>query len=283
MKQQKFIIPILVILIGSLACSGGGWGVVRGSGRVIEEEREISDFTGVNLATFGNLYIETGDEEALRIEAEDNLIQYLETYVSGDTLEIKTREIVSPYPTRAVNFYLTVRGLDTIVVSGSGDVKAPNLKAERVLIIISGSGDVETGRLEADEVKTQVSGSGSLDITGSKVEKQRVIISGNGDVNLGELDADIIKVKITGSGSLDVSGGEVERQQVVISGSGDYEAKQLTSHEAKVHLNGNGSTTLNVRDSLEVNTSGSGNVEYIGNPTVEQIVTGSGDVERIEG
>jgi hypothetical protein len=250
---------------------------------VIEEEREVSDFTGVSLTTFGNLYIETGDEETLRIEAEDNLIRYLEAYVFGDTLKIKTREMVSLYPTRPVNFYLTVRELDTIVVSGSGDVKAPDLEAERVSIIISGSGDVETGRLEADEVRMQVSGSGSLDIIGSKVEKQRVLISGNGDVNLGELEAGIIEVKITGSGSLNVSGGEVEQQQVVISGSGDYEAKRLTSHEASVHLRGNGSTILNVRDSLAVYASGSGHVEYIGNPTVEQIVTGSGDVERIEG
>ena len=37
---------------------------------MVEEEREVSGFTGVELATFGNFTIEVGDEEELRVEAE---------------------------------------------------------------------------------------------------------------------------------------------------------------------------------------------------------------------
>jgi hypothetical protein len=283
-KQGCFISFVLIVVVFScLVCAIAGWQErwVRGSGRVVEEERAVSGFSGVHLAAMGNLYIEPGNEEALRIEAEDNLLQYFEVDVSGDTLEIKTQEMISLYPTRPVNFYLTVKELDTIVLSGSGDIKAPNLEAEQISIIISGSGDVETGRLQADEVEMKISGSGSLEVTGSKVKKQHVIINGSGDVNLSDVEADLIEVQITGSGSLDVAGGEVEQQRVVISGSGDYEAWNLTSAEAKVHLSGNGSTTLHVRDRLEVSLSGSGDVNYVGQPTVEQVVTGSGDVERI--
>jgi hypothetical protein len=36
-----------------------------------------------------------------------------------------------------------------------------------------------------------------------------------------------------------------------------------------------------VRDRLEVSLSGSGDVNYVGQPIVEQVVTGSGNVERI--
>lgn len=285
-KQGCFITFVLIVVVFScLVCAIAGWQArwVRGSGHVIEEERAVSDFTGVKLTTFGNVYIEKGEKETLRIEAEDNLIRYFEVAVYGHNLEIKNREGVSLHPTRPVNFYLTVKELDTIVLSGSGDIKAPNLEAEQVSIIISGSGDVETGRLEADEVEMKISGSGSLDVTGSKVKKQHIIINGSGDVNLGDVEADLIEVQITGSGSLDVAGGEVEQQRVVISGSGDYEARNLTSAEAKIHLSGNGSTTLHVRDRLEVSLSGSGDVDYVGQPTVEQVVTGSGDVERIGG
>jgi hypothetical protein len=287
MKRQSCFITsmVLVVLFSCLVCAIAGWQArwVRGSGRVIEEERVVSGFSGVKLTTFGNVYIEKGEQETLRIEAEDNLIRYFEVAVYGHNLEIKNREGVSLHPTRPVNFYLTAKELDTIVLSGSGDIKAPNLEAEQISIIISGSGDVETGSLQADEVEMKISGSGSLNVTGSKVEKQHVIISGSGDINLGDVEADLIAVQITGSGSLDVAGGEVEQQRIVISGSGDYEARNLTSAEAKIHLSGNGSTTLHVRDRLEVSLSGSGDVNYIGKPTVEQVVTGSGGVEWIGG
>ena len=90
MKRRSYLgLVVLVIALSTLSCVCGpinfgtarfGWpGTVRGSGRVAEEERPVSGITGVKLATFGDLTIEVGDEEELRIQAEENLIPYFET------------------------------------------------------------------------------------------------------------------------------------------------------------------------------------------------------------
>ena len=50
---------------------------VRGSGRVVEEKRQVQGVTGVHLTGSGTLHVELGDREAFRIEAEANLIEYL--------------------------------------------------------------------------------------------------------------------------------------------------------------------------------------------------------------
>jgi hypothetical protein len=214
---------------------------MRGSGRVIVEDRAVSDFTGVTLATFGNLTIEQGDHESLRIEAEENVIPYLEIKISGQTLEIKERHDAFLFHTRPVNFYLTVKKLDTITLSGSGDIKAPALVGEQLSININGSGEVK----------------------------------------LGKLDVDKIELNIAGSGEVTIAEGEADLQLIAVSGSGDYEARGLASDKAEVYVSGSGSTNLQARDYLAVVISGSGDVYYTGSPTVEQSIMGSGEIKPL--
>ena len=75
--------------------SGEDWArdrSVRGSGRVSERSIRSAGITGVHLATLGELEIQLGDTEELRIEADDNLLEHFEIEKRGDTLRIGTRD-----------------------------------------------------------------------------------------------------------------------------------------------------------------------------------------------
>jgi len=267
--MKKRVLMVLVMLAVALSTLGcwvgtvyiGGFGTVRGSDKVVEEEREVSDFTGVELATLGNLIIELGDEEELRIEAEDNLLQYIEAEVHGGTLKIGHRQKVTLVPTESIYFYLTVKELDTISVSGAGNVKVPDLEVAEFSLNISGAGDVDMEDLRTDVLE--------------------VNISGGGNVDMEDLNADVLKVKISGAGNLYIEGGEVEEQEITISGAGNYKARGLESAEADVRVPGLGSATIRVRDQLKVNISGAGSVKYVGSPIVEEEVSGVGSIEQI--
>jgi hypothetical protein len=283
MRMQTVVIitTSAIVAISSLGCCMVGWSGARGSGRVVEKEFAVKDFTGVELATFGNLTIEVGDKEELRVEAEDNLIRYFEADVFGDTLKIDSRPGINIRPTRRVHFYLTVKELDTLIVTGSGDVEALDLKAERFSARITGSGDVEMRSLEADEVEVRITGSGDLDISSVEAKRQEITMTGSGDMEIGDLDTDEIEARITGSGNLDIRDGRAEEQRVTLSGSGSYGARRLESDEADVRIGGSGGVTVHVRERMEVKITGSGDVHYAGSPRVEQSVTGSGDVVRM--
>jgi hypothetical protein len=251
-------IPVTLLLS---ACGIGFGRAVRGSGDVIEETRSVSGVSGVDLATIGELIIAVGDTESLRIEAEDNLLEYLETEVRGGTLIIETRDNVNLRNTEPVMYYLTVRDLDTIEISSSGDILAPDLEAERFSITIDSSGDLEMGDLEADTLNVRISSSG--------------------DVRMGTLNASSLDVDINSSGSLDIAGGEVKTQDITISSSGRYTAQDMASDEAEVRLSSSGSATIWVRDRLRANLSSSGDLRYRGNPTVDATTNSSGDVIKI--
>jgi hypothetical protein len=272
MKRRALILlVVLALALSTLGCVCGGidfgtvrWGgvkAVRGSGKVVEEERQVSGFTSVELATSGSLTIGLGGEEELRIEAEDNLLEYIETEVRGGRLRIKTQDNVTLRNTRPINYYLTVKALDDIVISSSGDIEAPDLEAERFIVTISSSGDLVVGDLDA----------GTLEVE----------ISSSGDMKMGDLYADSIEVSITSSGNLDIAGGEVEEQDITISSSGKYRAGDLESARASVRLTSSGSATIWVRDHLQANLSSSGDVRYIGNPKVDARTTSSGDIEQV--
>ena len=72
MKKQGCFIPLVLIVVvfSCLVCAIAGWQAcwVRGSGRVVEEERVVSDFTGVKLTTFGNVYIKKGEKVEVTVE-----------------------------------------------------------------------------------------------------------------------------------------------------------------------------------------------------------------------
>jgi hypothetical protein len=265
-KRVWMVLVVLAVALSTLGCWVGtvyigGFGTVPGSGKVVEEEREVSDFTGVELETLGNLIIELGDEEKLRIEAEDNLLQYIETEVHGGELKIGHRHKVTLVPTESIYFYLTVKELDTILVSGAGNVKVPDLEVAEFSLNISGAGDVDMEDLRTNVLEVNISGGGNVDIE--------------------DLNADVLKVNISGAGDLYIGDGEVTEQEITISGAGNYKARGLESAEADVRVPGFGSATIRVRDHLEVKISGAGSVKYVGSPTVEEEVSGVGNIEQI--
>lgn len=265
-RQMVFILLILALVFYVQGCFGpceAKWSRsrIRGSGDVISEEREIDGVTGVKLATIGNLFIEIGDKEELVIEADDNILEYIETDVRRGILRIDNRSNTNLDPRRQIRYHLTVKELDKIVISSSGNIKAPDLEARRFEIDISSSGDLEMGVLETNDLE--------------------VNISSSGDIEIEELHANTLEVDISSSGNLVIDGGKVEDQDISINSSGDYKARRLESQEARVRVSSSGNATVMVSDYLDAVTSSSGDINYYGNPDVDERSTSSGDIRRV--
>lgn len=234
---------------------------VTGSGRVVEIERDISGATGVHLATFGDLKVKIGKREKFVIEAEDNLVEYIETEVKRGVLEIRARRHVSLKPRKKVRYFLTVKELDTVIISSSGDIFVPFVEAGEFDIRLSSSGDLVVKGIDATAVSVRLSSSGDTDI--------------------GRLDARQIEVAISSSGDLTVDDGETRFQNIRISSSGDYNAAGVMSENARVSLSSSGDAYIRVDGKLDASLSSSGSVYYSGGATATVSASSSGRVKRI--
>lgn len=261
MRQRfLFAVAVAVMVCSVLACQLGAGltKTVRGSGDVLQQERAVSRLTGVELATIGTLHVEVGEREKLRVEAEDNLLPYIETEVRDGTLTVVTQRDVKLRTTKPVHYYLTIPELGRIVVSSSGDVEVSDAQVNRLSVALSSSGNLEMGDLECDTLTVRISSAG--------------------DMAVGQLYATALHVHASSSGHLSIAGGEVEQQDITLDGSGDYTARELTSAEAEVTLTSSGAATIQVHKHLRADLRSSGDLYYAGKPTVDARTSSSGEL-----
>jgi len=247
MKLWMTII-ICTVVVSSIACNVSVGGMdfnftrIEGSGKLDSEERSVSDFRKVQFSGIGTLYIDHGDVETLIVEADDNLLEYIETEVLNEVLYIDLREGVNINPKEKITYHLTIKDLDDISISGVGNVKAPDLESKKFNIDLSGASNIEINQLIASE----------------------------------------LHVRLSGVGNISIKGGQIINQDIRISGSGSYSASNLESNVVKIDLSGLGSASVWATEELTVNISGAGKVDYAGQPSVNSNISGVGKLERIE-
>ena len=218
-KILRMTVIASLIAIMALFAASCKWtiGVVRGSGDLETEQRDVSGFDEVYFSGIGNLIIEQGAEEALTIEADDNIIDLIETNVSGGELHIKFRRGFSVVPTTKIKFFLTVKDLERVDLSGVGDIDCDSFKTDDLEFHISGSGNVDF-EVEADTLQTHVSGLGDIDLSGI-VNSHKINISGSGKYDARDLESKECDVEVSGLGSATVNVSDY--LEIDISGGGN--------------------------------------------------------------
>ena len=139
---------------------------VIGNGQLVQASRPVSGISGVNHAADGSLRIILGSTESLTIEAESNLLPYLETFVEGGILQTRVNTDVHLRETRPIRYVLTVTGLDSITLSGLGDVSMADLRTDQLALTMAGVGKIVVSGLAADTLTTSLLGVGSLVVSG---------------------------------------------------------------------------------------------------------------------
>ena len=106
-------------------------------------------------------------------------------------------------------------------------------------------------------------------------------ITGSGSVFIQDLLVNRFDAKLTSSGDLAVEIGIVNSQTIHLSSSGEYEGRNLESQNAIVEVSSSGTATVNVKESLSVDISSSGDVLYIGNPIIKiQNISSTGKLRK---
>lgn len=126
-----------------------------------------------------------------------------------------------------------------------------------------------------------INGSSDLKFSDTLITKNFSLkINGSGDIDL-PVKANSVEVKINGSGDALVY-GSAKDCEFKINGSGNIQAKDLVAENGKVGINGSGDVSVNASKSLEASITGSGDIEYLGNPKeFEGKSTGSGSIKKL--
>ncbi len=109
----------------------------------------MSGFSSVDHSGEGKLIIEQTGPQSLVVRAEDNLLQYIQTVVVGDDLEIRTEPGVDIQPTQSIEYLLTVDDQTGAELKGVGRIECDGLSTNRLDLDFSGVGGVLFTDLDA--------------------------------------------------------------------------------------------------------------------------------------
>ena len=184
------------------------------------ENRDVSGFTGVELTSVGDLRIEQTGTESLTIEAAPDVLPQLTSEVVGGVLRLGVAPGASIETNVPIVYRLTVATLDSLSVSGAGDVTAPNLQAGRLTVEIDGAGDVTLGGTVDSQVVT-ISGAGDYDAEGLQSTTAEISVDGAGGAVVRVSDS--LDATVDGVGSVEYIGDPRVTQD--ISGVGSVEQR----------------------------------------------------------
>ena len=208
--SNAIIVVVLLLSFNSCDC-------INGEGPIVSEDRNLKDFDGIELDISANVYLEKSNTFKFRIEAQENILDEVETFVSAGLLHIRYDNLCV-MSRRSVRIYISMPELTDIEVGGSGKVLSSDVfDCNNLRLRVSGSGDIELGAI-AKTIECVISGSGEIDLTGS-AEELEISIRGSGDVEAIRTDAQKVYVSVRGSGRTRVHA--IDYLDADISGSGD--------------------------------------------------------------
>lgn len=185
--------------VGPTGIAIDGEDAIEGSGTTSSEARTVSNFTVVALDGEGTVLVTAGSEDGLTIEADDNLLTYLESNVEGSELRIATRDGIDIDPTEAPVYRVTVRELTGIRLGGAGAITAGAWAGDSFAITVTGAGDVTVGPLSVGSLSVDVGGVATVTVSGT-AGSQDVTIGGVGEYVAADLESQTAVVNARGTG-----------------------------------------------------------------------------------
>lgn len=196
-----------------------GWGKkITGSGVSKTESRQVSGFSGMSLGITAKVEIRQGTSEGVTITGDDNIVALVETVVEDGKLKVRWNERNLSTSYKELKLVVDAKTMESVGVSGSGDVMAETINAKTFKASVAGSGDIHIRNLTAGSATASISGSGDIEL-GGKADSLASKIAGSGDVKAGKLETKSSTVSIAGSGNVTL--WATEKLKVSVAGSGD--------------------------------------------------------------
>ncbi|MCF8380197.1 MAG: DUF2807 domain-containing protein [Bacteroidales bacterium] len=202
MRYRLFLVPLLTLFLSLQSCYDFMDNGISGNGNVISEMRTVKDFHGIDAAAGLKVFVEFGEmSNEVEVLADENLHEYIECYVEGGILKIKTSKNIRNAESKEI--YVKAGDIDHLEASSASRIIGiETLKTSELFIEVSSAGNMEVD-LIAEDIDVEVSSSGNADLSG-EAENMRVNVSSAGDLNAFSLKVRNCNIDVSSAGNASV-------------------------------------------------------------------------------
>ena len=198
MKRLGLIVGLLTLLM-AVGCGRE----LKGSGNIITETYEVSEFDEIDFSSVGQVNIIQDGSSGVSITGDDNIVELYEVEVRGNRLDIDSESYVNFSPSSELVIDIYLSDLTELSISGAGDILGENLQLEDLEIDLTGAGQIELSG-SAETLDLNSSGAADIDVQNLEVERAAVNLTGVGNITLWVTDA--LNARISGAGNISYYG-----------------------------------------------------------------------------
>jgi hypothetical protein len=220
--KNKLIYRFGIFLVALCVFTGCSFSLIgtRGDGVFKTESRGVTPFSSISFKSVGKLKVIQNGKESLTIIAEDNILPFLKSQVSNQTLYINNVNESSINSTQPIEFAVEVKALENLHTKAVGSIEVNGIQGKRLSVSLDGVGSTAiTGNV--DVLDLDLSGVGSFNGEELKAKQATVRNKGVGSavVNVSEqLDA-----SVSGLGSIEYIGSPQVKESM--KGMGEIRKK----------------------------------------------------------
>jgi hypothetical protein len=207
----------------------------------IEERSEITNFDKIRISAGLTAIISQGDEESVKVEADQNIIKYIITEVKNNgTLSIHWKRKINIRGYKKAVVHICMKSLEAVRASSAGIIKS----------------------ITSFEVN-------NLDIDASSAANIDIIVNAE-NINIDASSAANVKIK-----------GSTENLNADVSSAASIHANKLIAQNVKADASSAGNIDTYAANAIKANASSGGDIDYYGNPSKEKLHTSSGgDIDK---
>lgn len=230
----------LIILVFATSCSEIAGRRVRGSGNITSQTKNGSGFTNIDVSGAIDVYVTQDSSSSIKVEGDDNILQYIVTEVNGSTLEIYTESGFNLRPSHKIKVYVSNPTFNGFRVSGASSINgdSPISGSERITVNASGASGIK------------------LDI-----------------------NAPVVNVEVTGASTANLR-GRTKDLDINASGASKVKGYDLLSENTRVDVSGASHAEVYASVSLDGEASGASHVSYLGNASNSVSQSGASHVNK---
>jgi Putative auto-transporter adhesin, head GIN domain len=206
-----------IIFVSLAACVtltfGCRWAGIRGNGDIKTEDRTVAQFTEIDAGGAFTIEWQSGSP-ALHITTDENLLSYVESDVSSDTLRLRTHEHI--WPTHGIKVVISSPTRTGARIRGAVKLTATQLIGPKFALEGRGASQVTLDG-NIDELLADMTGASELNASGLQTKTAEISTTGAGDVEVAV--AETLKVAITGAGKVSYSGNPTIEKHITGAGS----------------------------------------------------------------
>ena len=236
---------------------------VKGSKIVKLEQKQIDSFESIEVEDNLEVFLVKGNECGLEIEADDNLIEFVEYKLAGNNLRISTSKDISSFKKLSVRVTYTdkfnmVIAKDETNVTSLSDLVLDNItfksydysklfingKTKDFTLMINDKSKVELN-LKSDKTAIDLSKSGYLKALITSTDMRFDMYQKSS----AEIEGDIVNLKLR------------------LDNNTDFTGKKLTAKNALIETSGYSKSNIMVSNIVTIDASGNSEIELYGAPT----------------